>query len=202
MWVVKLGGSLFDAKELPAWLERLTALPVPVVLVPGGGPFADQVRAAQARWAFDDTSAHAMALLGMTQMGMMLCGLHACLSLARTPAAIAARQRAGRVPVWSPGRMVLAEPGIAQDWDVTSDSLALWLADRLDADAVVLVKSAALDGHLTDGAMLQREGLVDAAFDRFANTLTCPVYLLNKADPAALGELVLGRSATAMRLAG
>jgi aspartokinase-like uncharacterized kinase len=50
--VVKLGGSLHDAAELGGWLAALAEAPGPArVVVPGGGPFADAVRAAQERSA-------------------------------------------------------------------------------------------------------------------------------------------------------
>ena len=41
MRVVKLGGSLSGAPELKAWLAALAGAAGRVVLVPGGGPFAD-----------------------------------------------------------------------------------------------------------------------------------------------------------------
>ncbi len=36
-----------------------------VVIVSGGGPFADQVRDAQKRWKFNDQQAHQIALHAM-----------------------------------------------------------------------------------------------------------------------------------------
>ena len=39
-----------------------------VVIVPGGGLFADQVRVTQKLWQFNDQVAHQMALLAMQQM--------------------------------------------------------------------------------------------------------------------------------------
>ncbi|MCG8046554.1 MAG: hypothetical protein N0C89_17320 [Candidatus Thiodiazotropha endolucinida] len=74
MWVVKLGGSLFNSADLRDWLAVL-AKAGSLVIVPGGGPFADQVRLAQRLWQIDDSSAHLMALLAMEQFGRMLCGL-------------------------------------------------------------------------------------------------------------------------------
>ena len=48
MWVVKLGGSLAYASELPRWLSALAeGAGGRAIIVPGGGPFADQVRHAQ-----------------------------------------------------------------------------------------------------------------------------------------------------------
>ena len=72
MWVVKLGGSLCEqapeTSPLRDWLDLLVCEGAGrVVIVPGGGKFADAVRGAQAQWCFDDLTAHNMALLAMSQ---------------------------------------------------------------------------------------------------------------------------------------
>jgi len=110
--------------------------------VPGGGPFADQVRDAQRRRPFDDATTHRMALLAMEQYGLMLCGLHPALRPAKSRAAIGRLRGQGLVPVWLPSAMALGRPEIEESWDVTSDSLAAWLAGALGLRHLVLVKSA------------------------------------------------------------
>ena len=48
MWIVKLGGSLLGAEELTHWLELLARYSDgKIIIVPGGGIFADAVREAQ-----------------------------------------------------------------------------------------------------------------------------------------------------------
>ncbi len=83
-----------------------------------------------------------MALLAMEQYGLMLCGLHPALRPAASRASIARLRRRGLVPVWLPSAMALGRPEIAESWDVTSDSLAAWLAGTLGLRHLVLVKSA------------------------------------------------------------
>lgn len=58
MWVVKPGGSRDSSRRLRVWLPGL-AQRRDLVLVPGGGPFSDQVRSARARWGYDDAAAPA-----------------------------------------------------------------------------------------------------------------------------------------------
>lgn len=172
--VVKLGGSLAAAgSSLPAWLALVARFAGRVVLVPGGGPFADQVRALQGRWGFDEATAHHLALLAMEQYGRLLSGLSPELRPAASRAALRRALRDAVVPVWMPTQMVLGRPEIPASWDVTSDSLALWLAAALDAPRVCLVKSApapaetaAATGSLAAAALAAR-GLVDAAFPDF-----------------------------------
>lgn len=141
LWVVKLGGSLARSPALCAWLGAIAAAGGRLVVVPGGGSFADEVRAMQRHVSFDDATAHRLALLAMEQFGLMLCGLQSGLRPAVSRTQIARVLRDGGVPVWLPTRMAVGRPDIPESWDVTSDSLAAWLAAQIQADALILVKS-------------------------------------------------------------
>jgi len=163
VWVVKLGGSWADSPCLPRWLKTLVRNGGGrVVLVPGGGPFADQVRRQQRRWGFDDRSAHRMALLAMHQYGWMLAALEDDLVPTERIESLDRSVRQGRVPVWLPALEALDAVGIPASWSVTSDSLAAWLASRLAARGVVLLKR--VSAGVPDPQALRRAGIVDAAF--------------------------------------
>lgn len=166
--VVKLGGSLSESPHLPRWLAALAAHGGGrVVVVPGGGPFADAVRRAQARWAFSDAAAHRMALAAMAQYGRLLAALRPELVPAESEPELRAVLTAGRVPVWLPEPMAAGDPAVPESWDVTSDSLAAWLARRLGAGTLILVKSCRLAPSAT-AAELAAAGVVDRAFPDFA----------------------------------
>ena len=126
--VVKLGGSLAYSDRLTDWISAVEAARPPVVVVAGGGPFADQVRAAQTRMGFDDAAAHRMALLAMAQFAWALAGLSPRLRPAGSLEAIDGLRSHGLVPVWDPVPMAGAAGDVPQSWSVTSDSLACWLA--------------------------------------------------------------------------
>lgn len=190
--VVKLGGSLSRSDELPAWLEAVREAAGSVVLVPGGGPFADQVRLAQARWHFDDSTAHRLALLAMEQFGHLLAGLRDALVTASDLAEIEAGLRRDVVPVWLPTAMVLAAPEIAHSWDVTSDSLAAWLAGRLGGADLALIKSTPLPPGKVKAAVLAESGFVDAAFPATLAQAGGRAWCLGPGQQAKLGELLAG----------
>jgi aspartokinase-like uncharacterized kinase len=164
--VVKLGGSLAETASLPGWLAALEGGRGRAVVVPGGGAFADAVREEQRRHRFADRAAHRMGLLAMEQYGLMLADLLPCLAPCRDEAAIRAALAAGEVALWLPYEMAAADRAIPESWDVTSDSLAAWLAERLGAARLVLVKSVAASPPL-EPATLAAAGMVDAAFPRF-----------------------------------
>jgi dihydroneopterin aldolase len=165
--VVKLGGSFAYSGVLPAWLAAIARGAGRVVLVPGGGPFADAVRTAQPKMGFDGATAHHMALIAMDQFGRALVGLNACLKTAASVAAIRQALRAGKVPVWSPTPMVTAAEDVPSSWDVTSDSLAAWLAHRIGAQRLLLVKHFDPPDHPISTQELAARGVVDRSFTAF-----------------------------------
>jgi aspartokinase-like uncharacterized kinase len=196
MWVVKFGGSLFDAASLKQWLA-LFAKHSSLVLVPGGGPFADQVRSAQAQIGFDDATAHAMALLAMEQYGRMLCGLQPGLTPAADAEAIGTALEKGDTPVWMPVSMALSDPSIEQNWQVTSDSLAVWLAAKLGFGKLVLVKSAKIESkskRLTS-AWLESNNIVDRQFFDYLRRYNLQTWILGAAEQKKLDNLLQGKMA-------
>ena len=166
MWVVKLGGSLAGMPRLRAWLALLARATRPLVIVPGGGPFADQVRNSQREWSFDDPTAHRMAILGMEQFGHMLVGLQDGLYAASSQAEIYRLARSGAIPVWLPSKMSLGSKELPEDWSVTGDSLAAWLAKVLEANTLVLVKSAEPRPGTVSVGELQELGIVDRMLNK------------------------------------
>jgi aspartokinase-like uncharacterized kinase len=165
--VVKLGGSHGGSAHLAGWLDALAACGGRVAIVPGGGAFADAVRSAQPKIGFDDAAAHAMALLAMEQFGRALASLRPGFRMAASPAAIRRTLRDQRVPVWAPASMVLGAADVPASWDVTSDSLAAWLAGRIGARHLLLVKHGAASSGATPAADLAARGVVDPAFPHF-----------------------------------
>lgn len=191
VWVVKIGGSLFSYEGLADWLRVLGDTGGGrIVIVPGGGPFADQVRVAQARWRFPDSAGHEMALLAMEQFGLMLCGLHRGLTPAASKTSLRSVLRQGAVAVWMPGAMVRAQAGIAANWEVTSDSLSAWLAEQLSAEALILVKSTAVNGPVSTVSALAQQGLVDPLFPAMTAGARFSVRLLHRDQSATMQAML------------
>jgi dihydroneopterin aldolase len=166
--IVKLGGSFAASPtQLKLWLGALAGCPGHVVLVPGGGPFADAVRGAQQSMGVDDSTAHYMALLAMEQYGCALASLGAGMTLAASAAALREALRRARIPIWSPRRMVLEAPDIPASWEVTADSLAAWLAGKIAAPRLLLVKRWRPAAARVDARDLVAQGLTDSFFPDF-----------------------------------
>jgi dihydroneopterin aldolase len=191
--VIKLGGSHAFAPHLADWIAAIAGHRGRIVVVPGGGPFADAVRAAQPKIGFDAGAAHRMALLAMEQYGCALASLDPRLALAESRAEIDRALETGHVPIWLPTRMVLAATGIPWSWDVTSDSLAAWLAGTLHAARLLLVKHIAGAGTMEVRDLVAR-GLLDPEFPRFLTASGVPAFLLGPADHVALADMGCGQA--------
>jgi aspartokinase-like uncharacterized kinase len=158
--VVKVGGGLGDDALRPL----CTALGElgrrhPLVVVPGGAGFADAVRDADRRFGLSPVTSHRMAVLGMEQFGWLLSEL--------IPGAVRSADLApvdaGRTTVLLPAALPL--DALPASWDVTSDSIAAWVAGRIGAGRLVLVKD--VDGLFADwpgrGELLARLTVAELA---------------------------------------
>jgi aspartokinase-like uncharacterized kinase len=187
--VVKVGGSLGRRRGGLAPIMRALAAVARtrrVLVVPGGGVFADLVRREMRRFGLREVRAHTMALLAMDQYGLVLAGQAPG---ARPVTTLAAARRAageGCLPILLAARFVGELGGAAgarsagrargrgarmeRSFRMTSDGIAAWVAARVGARRLVLLKSVrGLDlaiGGRAAAARAARRGLVDPLFAR------------------------------------
>jgi dihydroneopterin aldolase len=76
----------------------------------------------------------------MEQMGLALAEMHPRLVPARSLADIEAALSDAKIPVWLPYELLRGARDIPEDWDMTSDSLSAWLAGRVGASSLLLIK--------------------------------------------------------------
>lgn len=192
MWVIKIGGSLSGDPVLPQWLDLFARLGGGrSVIVPGGGGFADQARSLQARWGFDDVTAHNMAVLGMVQTGQLLQALSPGLQPARGEAEIRTVLLRGRSAVWLPFELLRDRADETTSWDTSSDTLALMLARRLGADKLVIVKSCPVAAGRSF-AELAEAGVLDARFPGMAQGVAFEIELLERAELDRARAMLIG----------
>ena len=171
--VVKLGGGVlahgghFDA-ALAAIADA--ARERRLLVVPGGGPFADAVRQADRQVGLSPDAAHWMAVLAMDQYAHLVAARLAGAVLVAGPGEIAAAlaaRRAATVPVLAPYRWLREADPLPHTWMVTSDSIAAWIAGVTGARRLVLVKPPGASGS----------ELVDAYFARALPAQVTPVIV-------------------------
>ena len=167
--IVKLGGGVLPhAGHFDNALAVIgeVARDRPLLVVPGGGPFADAVRAIDRQRDLHADVAHWMAVLAMDQCAHLVAGRLAgavvvSASVLTVRYEIEAALAAGRVPVLAPSNWLRDVDPLPHSWDVTSDSVAAWVSGELGASRLVLVKPPGTrPSDTADGAV------VDAYFPR------------------------------------
>ncbi len=134
----------------------------PLLIVPGGGPFADAVRDHDARLQLTDDAAHWMAVLAMDQYAHAIVSRMRGAALVSDAGGISAAIAAGQIPVLAPYAWLRRDDALPHSWQVTSDSIAAWIAGAIGATRLVLVKPPGSE---------RRPDSVDAHFDRVRGIL-------------------------------
>jgi 5-(aminomethyl)-3-furanmethanol phosphate kinase len=201
--VVKVGGGL--AREagdgvLRALCEEIADAGArhPLLVVPGGGAFAEAVREHDRRYSLRPDAAHWMAILAMEQFGWALADL--------IPGAVRRVDlgpvRTGVVSVLLPFAVLRARDPLPASWAVTSDSIAAWVAGAAHAARLVLVKPVAglyrtcpPDGEpiarlTVDELEALRSGGVDAHLPAALRAAGVETWVIDGREPARLSELL------------
>jgi aspartokinase-like uncharacterized kinase len=159
--VIKVGGSLIEEPErLTALCGKLSQIAETygLVVVPGGGRFADVVRDLDRRFNLPNEVSHRMAILGMDQFGLLLAQItpNSCATYSLKDT----RQlsETGAVPVFLPSRLMFKVDPLKNSWDVTSDSIAAYVAGRLHA--VKLVLATDVDGVFTEDPKASKDAVL------------------------------------------
>jgi len=183
MLVVKLGGSLLTSGWLKLCLDKLEqrCAVERIVIVPGGGVFADKVRDLQKTFRFNDNIAHEMAILAMQQMALLIKGLKPNFELTGSASEISTQLNHKLCNIWSPTVAELDRAGIKSSWDVTSDSLSAWLANKLGAEELILVKSVTIPNNF-DVLKLAQSKIVDASLQDFTHQTAFKLTILHAKD--------------------
>lgn len=201
--LLKAGGSLYHSPDLhavaTAWAKL--AQTHQLLLLPGGGPFTNQVRVADAHFHLSHSAAHWMAILGMDQYAYLLADLIPEAVLVRDLTAAAETCAAGRLAILAPSVLLLALDPLSHCWQVTSDSIAAWLAGYAAIRLLILLKSvggvyrsneeskATVLLRQISRQTLAREDVVDPCFEQtLPATTNC--WIIDGRLPGRLVELL------------
>jgi aspartokinase-like uncharacterized kinase len=139
--VLKVGGSLADdPASLTNLCQQLSALAEVhrIAIVPGGGKFADTVRKLDKTYKLSDVVAHKMAILAMDQYGFLLSDITPKSYVSHSLKEISNPAK-GTLPILLPSQLMFREDPLEHSWDVTSDTIAAYIAQLLHAKKLVLV---------------------------------------------------------------
>ncbi len=203
--VIKIGGSLGRGEKLKSLCCRLTELGRrhKMLIVPGGGAFADTVRHYDSRYRLGKSASHWMAILAMDQFGYLLSELIPGSESVRNLVAARKVADAGRIPVLIPFDLLRRADPLPHSWRVTSDSIAAWVAESARAHMLVLLKD--VDGLYTNhpretGHVVLLEEIlvehlavcegVDPSLTSTLNTSAFELWIINGEKPERLAQLL------------
>jgi len=145
--VLKLGGSLI--KQGPELLLSLKSWAkgkkVQLLVVPGGGPFADRIRDMEETTGFDDDTAHWLAILSMEQYGIYL------REKTKIETTVTLSPFEG-IRILLPYRLLTDNDDLPHSWEVTSDTIGAKFAQMSGAR---YIKVTDVDGILQQGNLLR-----------------------------------------------
>ena len=161
MIVVKIGGSV--AENAGNIIKALFETGEKILIVPGGWIFADTVR----KLDLDDDTAHWMAVMSMNIFGLYL---------SRFAEAIEPEDfdfDFTGVKIILPYRIVRNFDELPHSWDVTSDSIAIWIAEKMGAEKILKVTN--VDGIIINGKLVREieadKLCFETCLDRYAPLL-------------------------------
>ncbi len=171
--VIKLGGSLLDWPELPtafaSWLS--VQPPAANVVVVGGGTIVDSLRTLDRAVTLGDEAAHWLAIRAMSLTAALAANLLSARSLAKTVDGLRLSEGDGLQILDVEQFMRTDSAGddpLPCNWQVTSDSIAARVAVRLEAQELVLLKSALPAETAPTREQLALDGYLDPYFPRAA----------------------------------
>lgn len=204
--VLKIGGSLSHGPDLAALCQEVGRLGVRrrLLIVPGGGAFADLVRDHDRRYQLSSTTTHRMALLAMDQYGCLLGDLLPGASLVVELLSASQALKDGRVPILLPASLLIQADPLPHSWEVTSDSIAAWIARLSGASRLVLLKNvdglfstdpaqgdqANLLSRLSVEALANRQGGVDEYLHSALAGTNLETWVINGRKPDRLAKLL------------
>ena len=176
--VIKFGGSLCQPDALTAaiaWMAR-QAQSHSIVVVCGGGAYADTIRSEQKRLALDDVVAHRQALLAMEQTALLVQRAW----YQKTGVELPLSESGDPMTLWSPRGLLFDHQEVPASWDITSDSLSVWLAHKIQAQQLSLMKNLDLGLETGSPKEWQAKGWVDHAFCDLALNARYPIGLVGR----------------------
>jgi hypothetical protein len=194
--VLKIGGSLIAvATDL---IAHLVAAHADILIVPGGGPFAQTVRRYASR--VDETIAHWMAILATNQYGFYLASSGA--ALVEDPMAIEKGVR-----ILLPFKVLYERDPLPHSWNATSDSIAGWVAHQLNTDLVI---STDVDGIFSADGMissiaandLKSTSCVDALIPELLSKYKLNCTIVNGRYIQRVLDAIQGRDTIGTRIIG
>jgi aspartokinase-like uncharacterized kinase len=159
MWIVKIGGSWLKNPELPKLINLLKNFSSQkMVLVVGGGVFADSVREFYRTVKMSECTGHLLAMKATELFAYYLKSINPEIHLTENIEHFVN----DKINLWLPSDRMHMEECFEKSWESTSDSIATWLYTNTQADGLIFVKSINFEKKKSINLIdLQKKKIID-----------------------------------------
>jgi len=138
MWIVKIGGSWLKNPKLPSLINFLQRFAnQKIVLVVGGGIFAETVRNVYKSNKMTEETGHILAMKATEIFAYYLRSINQDISISNKITNFIEK----KLNLWIPTERLSSEKKFKKNWESTSDSIATWLYSNTKSKGVVFIKS-------------------------------------------------------------
>jgi len=211
-WIIKIGGSLFpeNAIKLCETIKEFNNTlqnPVKILIICGGGLFANKIRNYNTKIQFSNTANHKSAILCMDIIGTLLADKVEGFKTVKSIEKAEIIMDQGIIPVLIPSDIMEHLDPLEHSWRVSSDSIALYLSNLIKAKLLIATD---VDGIYThdpsqDGAKLIKiirakkllnfgETSVDEFLPELLIRYKSNCYVVNGKHPDRIISIIQGRS--------
>ena len=168
--IFKISGKILDnSKDLINTIAQFTQLfedeiIKKIILVPGGGTIANFVRNIYREFQLNDNLAHWIAIYSMDYNGLELKKKFPHLQIYKDYEKL--QKESKLISIFLPYKYLKSKDELPHTWDVTSDSIALYLAIKFGLSECFLIKD--VDGIFNSNQNLIKE-ISTVEFRRFKN---------------------------------
>jgi hypothetical protein len=206
--VLKLGGSLMDniteiVNHIIEYINTTSEEMISVVIVPGGGVFADCVRDISKKYHISNDTSHWIAIASMEQYAYYIIdktGLESIDTLSELYSGIV---------VLKPYQYLKNNDELPHGWNVTSDTIGAWVAKKLDAS---FIKITDVDGIFKEQYLVSEinasdiDKLDSSCTDKYMpeflkdNRMNC--YIVNGYHPERITDALRNKPVTGTYIKG
>ena len=189
MVVIKIGGSLQSTDYIKKWinairLNRSTSF----LIIFGGGKYADNIRYDQKEKKYDDLKAHKLAIKGMTNFTEDILEELKDFTVVNSIRNIKKNYKSRKLLVWMPSYEEVCDFNIPNNWDATSDSIALAISKNINAPLIV-IKSVRFNYKKYINVFFLKDNILDKYFSNNYYRSSQKISLVSREKYYKLNEI-------------
>ncbi len=209
MILIKIGGSLlYNSKTL---LKKLKDFAInynkKIVIVPGGGIFADVVREVDKNLRLSPSLSHKLAIKSMDFVGEIYSELGNIKSYS-TLFDLKREIPNEKIGIILPSKILLSIDLAEHSWNITSDSLSLYIGKLLNVKDIIIATN--VDGIYKNNNLLKEVNAseidewtsVDIAFPKLLKKFKMNAYIVNGKYPERVIDIINNKNTICTKVIG